>query len=255
MTDLAGKRALVTGGSRGIGAAIVRRLVADGASVVINYHSGKEAAEILAAELDGSGPRIVAEQADVTDPESVRTLVSRAVDALGGLDILVSNAGVEHFGSLESITPADFERVFTTNVAAQLFVTQAAAAAMGEGARIVLTSSVSARVAVYQHSLYAASKAAVSALALNLAPELATRGIAINAIAPGGTRTDMAAENNKNYVPPALRDLPPEKLAGVFSALGRLAEPEEIANVVAFLVSPDSSYITGSTVAVDGCRL
>lgn len=133
MTNLASKRALVTGGSRGIGAAIVRRLVADGASVVINYRNGKEAAEGLAAELNGSGPRVVAEQADVTDPDSTRTLVRRTVDALGGLDILVSNAGVEHFGALTSITTADYERVFTTNVAGQLFATQAAAGGDGRG--------------------------------------------------------------------------------------------------------------------------
>jgi NAD(P)-dependent dehydrogenase (short-subunit alcohol dehydrogenase family) len=147
--------------------------------------------------------------------------VERTVEALGGLDILVSNAGVEHFGSLSSITSSDYERVFTTNVAGQLFATQAAAAAMDEGGRILLTSSVSARIAVLEHSLYAASKAAVSALVLNLAPELATRGIAINAIAAGGTRTEMAGEYGHQYTPPVLRDLPPEKLTALFNAWGR----------------------------------
>jgi 3-oxoacyl-[acyl-carrier protein] reductase len=255
MLELTGKKALVTGGSRGIGAAIVRRLVTDGASVAINYRSGKDAAEALVADLDGPGRRVVAIQADVTDPDSTRSLVESAVEQLGGVDILVSNAGVEHFGSLGSITPADYDHVFTTNVAGQLFAAQAAAATMTDGGRIVLTSSVSARIAIHEHSLYAASKAAVSALVLNLAPELATRGIAINAIAPGGTRTDMSADNGHNYTPPALRDLPPEKLAQTVNAWGRLAEPEEIAAVVAFLVSPDASFITGSTVAVDGGRL
>jgi 3-oxoacyl-[acyl-carrier protein] reductase/tetrahydroxynaphthalene reductase len=255
MGGLAGKRALVTGGSRGIGAAIVRRLAAEGASVVINYRSNAGAAQALAAELDGDGRRVSAVQADVSDPAAIGTLVERTVEALGGLDILVSNAGVEHFGSLESITIKDYEHVFTINVAGQLFATQAAAAAMGDGGRIVLTSSVSARIAVFEHSLYAASKAAVSALALNLAPELAARGIAINAIAPGGTRTDMSAENARYYTHPALRDLPAETQTRISSALGRLAEPEEIAAAVTFLASPDASYITGSTLAVDGCRL
>jgi NAD(P)-dependent dehydrogenase (short-subunit alcohol dehydrogenase family) len=123
---------------------------------------------------------------------------------------------------------------------------------MEHGARIVLASSVSASMAVYEHTLYAASKAAVSAMVRNLAPELARRGIAINAIAAGGTNTAMAAENLSKYVHPGLRDLPPEQLPWLFSAVGRLAEPEEVAAAVAFLASADASYVTGSTLAVDG---
>jgi 3-oxoacyl-[acyl-carrier protein] reductase len=198
---------------------------------------------------------VIALAADVADPAAVATLVEHSVQALGGLDILVSNAGVEYFGPLASITPADFQRVFTINVAGQLFATQAAAAVMGRGARIVLMSSLSARISVFEHSLYAASKAAGSALALNLAPELAGRGIAINAIAPGGTRTDMAAQNSRHYTQPALRGLPAQTLSEAFNVLARLAEPAEVAAAIAFLASEQASSITGSTLAVDGCLL
>ena len=236
----------------------MRRLAGDGASVAINYRSSAEDADALVAELEEQGARAVASQADVSDPAACRPLIERVAQELGGLDVLVSNAGVERFGSLDSITAEDCEKVFGTNVAAQLFSAQPAAAVMGNGGRIVLTSSVSARVAVFEHSLYAAGKAAVSALVLNLAPELAQQQITINAIAPGGTRSPMSEEYGERYAHPALRDLPgvgPEVLSQLSSAVGRLAEPEEIAAAIAFLCSPDASYITGSTLAVDGGQL
>ena len=165
----------------------------------------------------------------------------------GELHLLASNAGIEHFGPLQSISLEDFDRVFHTNVAGQLFVTQSAAAAMASGGRIVLTSSVSARIAVHHHTLYSASKAAVNAMVLTLAPELAEIGIAINAIAPGGTATDMAAENAKHYIHPALRQVDPKVVGQSMNSLRRLANPEEIASAVAFLLSDDASYVTGST--------
>lgn len=258
MRDLTGKRALVTGAGRGIGAAVVRRLASDGASVAVNYRSSAEDADALVAELEEQGTRVVALQADVSDPAACRPLIEQVVQELGGLDVLVSNAGVEHFGSLDSINAEDYEKVFGTNVAAQLFCAQAAAAVMRKGGRIVPTSSVSARVAVFEHSLYAASKAAVSALVLNLAPELAGQHIMINAIAPGGTRSPMSEEYGERYAHPVRRDLPgvgPGVLSQLSSAFGRLAEPEEIAAAIAFLCSPDASYITGSTLAVDGGQL
>src|SRR4051812_21190576 len=157
---LAGKRALVTGGSRGIGASIVRRLAAEGASVAVNYVADTTSAESLTKELRGNGFKVAAFQADVSDPAETSRLVDAVVQEFGGLDLLASNAGVEYFGALESITATDFDRVFRTNVGGQLFITQAAAAVMEPGSRILLTSSVSARIGVYRHSLYAASKAA-----------------------------------------------------------------------------------------------
>jgi len=249
---LAGKRALVTGGSRGIGAAIVRRLAADGAAIAVNYVADQAAADQLVAELTSKGHQVAAFRADVSDPAQTHGLVEQVVEAMGGIDILASNAGVEHFGALESITLSDFDRVFHVNVAGQLFATQAAAKAMTDGGRILLTSSISARIGVYQHTLYAASKAAVSAMVLNLAPELAERGIAINAIAPGGTATDMAAEVGALYAPPALRDVDADAVITSMNAIGRLAEPDEIAAIAAFLLSPDASYVTGATMDASG---
>lgn len=248
----AGKRALVTGGSRGIGAAIARRLATEGAAVAVNFVTDESAASQLVDELRADGYQAEAFRADVSDADGTHDLIRRVVARLGGLDVVASNAGVEHFGALEDITPADFDRVFKTNVAGQLFVTQAAAAQMPSGGRILLMSSVSARIAVYRHTLYAASKAAVSAMALNLAPELAERGIAINAIAPGGTATDMAAEVGARYTPPALRAVPPDAVLGSMNAWGRMAQPDEIAAVAAFLLSADASYLTGATVDASG---
>lgn len=249
---LAGKRALVTGGGRGIGAAVVRRLAAEGATVAVNYRSDAASADALVEEIRSTGARAAAFQADVSDAAQIKDLVSRVVGEFGGLELLASNAGIEHFGALDSITPADFDRVFHVNVAGQLFVTQAAVAAMTPGGRITLTASVSASIAVYQHTLYGAAKAAVCAMARNLAPELAERGIAINAIAPGGTNTDMAAEVSDNYTHPALRGFDAEAVQRSKTALGRWAEPEEIAAAVAFLLSPDASYLTGSTLDASG---
>ncbi|BBB01330.1 putative short chain dehydrogenase [Actinacidiphila reveromycinica] len=252
MRTLSGKCALVTGGSRGIGAAVARRLAAEGAAVMVGYRVGEDAARALVAELTAAGGRAAAVQGDVAEPGVPARLVAATVEAFGRLDIAVSNAGVEHFGALETLTPADFDRVFSVNVAGQLFTAQAAAAAMREGGRIVLTASVSAGIAVRDHALYGASKAAVCALARNLAPELGERGITINAIAPGGTRTDMAAENAAHYTPRSLAGIDPERIVRGMTSAGRWADPEEVAGAVRFLVSDDASYVSGSTLAVDG---
>ena len=249
---LNGKIAVVTGSSRGIGKAIATRLANEGAIVAINSREDAQPAEALVSELSSQGLKAQAFRADVSNPTECHDLLSNVAKTFGQVDILVSNAGIEYFGKLEEITAEDFDRVFSVNVAGQLFVTQAASRYLSSGGRIVLTSSVSARISVFHHTLYAASKAAVSAMVLNLAPELGERGITINAIAPGGTATNMAKENGKFYTHPDLQDVSSEALLKSATALQRLAQPEEIAAAVAFLVSDDASYITGSTLAVDG---
>lgn len=247
-----GKIALVTGASKGIGKAIATRLACDGATVAINYRQDAEPAEALVAELNGQGCKTRAFRADVSRPDECQRLVGEVIEAFGRLDILVSNAGIDYFNPLEDITEEDFLRVFSVNVGGQLFITQAACRHMTSGGRIVLMSSVNARQPVFHHTLYGASKAAVAAMARNLAPELGQRGILINAIAPGGTMTDMARENGHLYTPPGLEGVPPEQVLKSVNALQRIGQPEEIAAAVAFLVSDDASYVTGSTLAVDG---
>ncbi|MFJ9854508.1 SDR family NAD(P)-dependent oxidoreductase [Streptomyces sp. NPDC101150] len=189
----------------------------------------------------------------MADPDRTGALIDRAVAEYGQLDVLASCAEVEHFEALENITPADFDRVFAVNTRGQLFAARHAAAHMRAGGKIVLTSSVSASRAVFHHTPYAASKAAVEAMALNLSAELGQRGITINAIAPGGTATGMAAEHGASHQHPRLRDtMPREQWLSVHGALARLAQPEEIAAGYAFLAGDDAAYITGRTLPVDG---
>ena len=226
MARLRDKVAVVTGGSRGIGRAVAARLAEEGAAVAVNYRSDSRAAEALVDELTGAGHRALAVRADVSDPEQTGRLMDEVAERLGRLDILVSNAGIEHFGPLAEITPEDFDRIYATNTRGQLFAAQHAVRHMGAGGRIVLTSSVSARKSVFQHTLYASSKAAVEAMALNLAPELADQGITVNAIAAGGTSTDMAAEVFHRYSHPA-QHVDQHTPLCAFVALGRLALPSE----------------------------
>lgn len=195
MKKLEGKVAIVTGSSRGIGKEIALKLALEGAKVIINYSSSPENADEVVNQIEQQGGTATAIQANMSQVDQIQRLVTSSVEKYGQLDILVSNAGIEHFGKLEEITPQDFERVFSVNVAGQLFATQAAVPYLSSGGRVVLTSSVSAQISVFYHTLYAASKAAVSAMVRNLAPELGERGITINAIAPGGTATDMAKKN------------------------------------------------------------
>jgi NAD(P)-dependent dehydrogenase (short-subunit alcohol dehydrogenase family) len=206
----------------------------------------------LKSELDQIGTRSHFIQADVSDPDECKRLMSEAAAAFGRIDHLASNAGVENFAALEEIRKTDFDRIFGINVAAQLFATQAAVPFMTRGSRIVLTSSASARIPIFHHTLYAASKAAIRAIALNLAVELGEKGIAINAVAPGGTQTDMGREAGSSYINPALAAAGHDNIVKATYALQRLAVPNEIASAIAFLLSEEASFITGSTLAVDG---
>jgi len=240
---LAGKRAVITGGSRGIGRAEALALAAAGVRLVINYSRGSSAATRLVEEIAAAGGEAYAVKADMAEPAQIGELMDTAAKTLGGIDILCSNAGIEHFGALTEVAPEDFDRVFAVNTRGQFFAVARASEHMSDGGRIVCTSSVSATTPFAEHAIYSGSKAAVEGMVRCLALDLAPKGITINAIAPGGTYSDMADEYAHRYGAYVAADRLP---------FGRMAYPEDIAKVVRFLTAPDSGWITGQTIRIAG---
>jgi NAD(P)-dependent dehydrogenase (short-subunit alcohol dehydrogenase family) len=251
MNRFAGKVALVTGASRGIGRGIALRLAQEGASLAISYTAHPEQAGETEGDIKRHGVDALAVQADSSDVSQIEDLVKQVVDHYGKLDMLVSNAGIEYFGALEEVRQQDFDRVFAVNTRGQFFVVQQAVKHMRAGGRIVCSSSVSATLPFARHALYAGSKAAVEAMVKTLSLELGPRGITINAIAPGGVETDMAARYGQEYQNPALH-LSGEEWIKISTAMGRPGTPEDIAALVAFLVSDEAAWITGQTFHIDG---
>lgn len=239
---LAGKVALVTGGARGIGAAIVRRLAAEGASVAFTYANSQAKADELAAEINTTGGRALAIKADSADAGAVQAAVARTVGELGGLDILVNNAGILLGGPLDRLTLDDFDRITAVNVRAVFAGSQAAAAVLPRGGRIItIGSCVADRGNTPGISLYGMSKAAVAGLTRGLAGELGPRGITVNTVQPGPTETDMNPGDGPNA----------ERLKGLIP-MGRLGRDDEVASLVAYLAGPQSSFVNGAALTVDG---
>lgn len=242
MADLAGKRALVTGGSRGIGAAIARRLATDGADVAITYSGSQAAAEALAKDIEGTGRRAVAIQADAADPAAAARAVTEAAEALGGLDILVHNAGVAKFGHVSEDTVENYARQFAVNVGGVFAGTVAAAPLLSDDGRVIIIGSINAHwMGIQGGAVYGSTKAAVAQLARGWARDFGSRQITVNIIQPGPVDTDM----NPADGPFAERLLP-------LSAIGRYGRPEEIAALAAFLASDEAGYITGAAIDIDG---
>lgn len=243
MKRLEGKVAIVTGASRGIGRGIALKLAEEGATVVVAYREQAQQAEEVAGAIRQGGSEALAIQADTSDISHIERLVTQTVEQYGKLDILVSNAGIEHFGALEEVTVEDFDHVFAVNTRGQFFAMQQAARHMSRGGRLICTSSISASKGLARHALYAASKAAVEAIARNLAVELGPRGITVNAIVPGPTATDMAAEHMAHYsgsdVARSLTGAAGDERTKTIMPLGRMGTPADIAKVVAFLVSDE----------------
>ncbi len=239
--SLAGKVALVTGGSRGIGAAIVRRLARDGAAVAFTYVASSERAEALAAEIAAADGEALPLKADSASPEAVRDAVARTIDRFGRLDILVNNAGILIRGGVADYDLADFDRMIAVNVRAIFVAVQAVLPHMGEGGRIINTGSVTAdRAGFPGASVYSMTKGAVAALTRGLARDLGPRGITINTIQPGPTETDI---NDDEAHRSLLRPL---------MAIGRMGKDTEVASFVAYLASPESGFVTGAALTIDG---
>lgn len=239
---LAGKAAFVTGGARGIGAAIVRRLARDGAAVAFTYTSSASTADALAAEIRTAGGRALAIQADSADAAALSAAIDEAAASFGRLDVLVNNAGVALMGDLDSFALEDFDRTLAVNVRAVFIAVQAAARHMDEGGRIVTIGSVNAdRMPWAGGSAYAMSKAAVAGLTRGLARDLGPRGITVNNVQPGPTATDMNPADG-----PMAADM-----HGLM-ALERHARPEEIAGMVAYLAGPEAGMVTGASLSIDG---
>lgn len=239
---LSGKVALVTGGSRGIGAAIAKRLAVDGADVAITYAANKEAADKVVAELTADGSHALAIQADAADPQDAAAAVHKVAEQYGGIDILVHNAGVAGFATLPESDFAEYRRQFAVNVDGVFVGTRAAASHIRDGGRIIVIGSVNAHwMPMAGGAIYGATKAAVAGLVRGWARDFGARNILVNVIQPGPVDTDMN---------PAEGDL--AEMLRQLTALGRYAKPEEIANLAAFLASDEASYITGAAMDIDG---
>jgi glucose 1-dehydrogenase/3-oxoacyl-[acyl-carrier protein] reductase len=247
VSRLAGRRALVTGAQQGIGHAIAMQLAQDGADVVVNDVAATPELEAVADEIRGVGRRSRAIAADVSQPEEAERLVHEAAEALGGLDLLVNNAGVESIVPMLDITPSEWDRVTHTNLRSEFFCLQTAARLMigaGTGGAVVNLGSVQAGMVLPGRTHYAPSKRAVEALTANAAAELAPHGIRVNCIHPGLIDTHMTGW--------VMRD--PEVLPVVLDkiAMRRAGEAAEIATVASFLLSDEASYVTGQSLYVDG---
>jgi 3-oxoacyl-[acyl-carrier protein] reductase len=239
---LEGKIAIVTGGSRGIGAAIAKRLATDGASVAITYSKGADAAVSVVKAIESAGGKAIAIQADAGDADAVRNAIEKTVTTFGRLDVLVNNAGTAIPKTFEETTLDEMDRVIDINLRGTLVATQAALKHMKSGGRIIMIgSSVSERVLTPGLVAYSATKGAVKMFTQGLSREVGSRGITVNNVQPGPIDTDLNPADGDWAVP--------QKAT---TALGRYGEVEEVAALVAFVAGPESSYITGANLTVDG---
>jgi 3-oxoacyl-[acyl-carrier protein] reductase len=243
---LAGKVAVVTGASKGIGAAIARALAAEGAAIVANYSSSKADADKVVKDIAGLGGKAVAVQANLSKPEDIEPLFAKSKSAFGRMDILVNNAGIYEFSPLEKLTAEHFHKQFNLNVLGLLLASQAAAKQFdGDGGSIINVSSVVSTLAVPESAVYSGTKGAVDAITRALAAELGPRRIRVNAIRPGMVETE-------GFRSAGIAESEMRKQVEAQTPLRRIGQPQDIAGAAVFLASDDSSWITGETFVISG---
>jgi 3-oxoacyl-[acyl-carrier protein] reductase len=246
MSDLKGKVAVVTGASKGIGAATAKALAAAGASVVVNYASSREGAERVVAAIKAAGGKAIAVKGDVAKSADVQNLFDKAKGEFGKIDVLVNNAGVYRFDPIENVTEDEFHRQFNTNVLGTLLATREAVKHFGNhGGSVINITSAASNTATPTNSVYSATKSALEAVTRVLAAELGPRRIRVNAIAPGGVETEglhALGVIGSDFEKQMVADTP----------LGRLGQPDDIAKVALFLASDDSGWLTGERLQASG---
>ena len=243
---LSGKVAVVTGASKGIGAAIAKALAGEGASVVVNYSSSKGDGEKVAREISSGAGKAVAVQANLSKAKDIEQLFAEAIKTFGRVNILVNNAGIYEFGPLENLTEEHFHKQFNLNVLGLLLASQAAAKQFdGDGGSIINISSVVSTLGVPGGAVYSGTKGAVDAITRSLAAELAPRKIRVNAIRPGMVETEGTHSGG-------ILESDMRKQVEAQTPLGRIGQPQDIAGTVVFLASADSSWITGETFVISG---
>jgi 3-oxoacyl-[acyl-carrier protein] reductase len=245
MSKLTGKVAVVTGASKGIGAAIAKALAAEGASVVVNYASSQAGADAIVATITQAGGKAVAVRGDVSQAADAQGIIDAAIETYGRLDVLVNNSGVYEFAPIEGITEAHFHKQFNVNVLGLLLTTQAAAKHLGEGASIINIGSVVSRVTPAASAVYTGTKGAVDAITGVLARELGPRKIRVNSINPGMVETEGAT--SAGFIGSDM-----ETALVTQTPLGRVGQPEDIAKVAVFLASDDAGWLTGEQLLAGG---
>jgi 3-oxoacyl-[acyl-carrier protein] reductase len=245
MNKLTGKVAIVTGASKGIGAAIAKSLAAEGASVVVNYASSKAGADTVVAAISKAGGNAVAIRGDVSKAAEAQGIIDSTIKTFGKIDVLVNNSGVYGFAPIEQVTEEDFHRHFNVNVLGLLLTTQAAVKHMGEGASIINIGSVVSRVTPPGSSVYTGTKGAVAAITGVLARELGPRKIRVNALNPGMVETE--GTHSAGFIASDF-----EKGIVSQTPLGRIGQPDDIAAVAVFLASDDSRWLTGEQILAGG---